>query len=1153
MGGSVTVKAEFDGVGPSFTADWEKSCAVSQTDVTIETEGTTFKTVPPPGEHGTFYMDAVGYNMCPRCCYEYTEDAHNTPVTICLPTRPCSKAIAGLDAWYKDRPHADPPEGVGDSWVPVGMNLARGKPSDQSSTDYGGVASRAVDGNTDGVFANGSVTFADGGQQAWWQVDMAILPAVHAVQLWNRTDAAPDRLSDFYVFLSEDQFSSNDPDVLRLDPSVWHYYHEGAAERLTTIAWSDFRNHLDEAPERSGELTGRYLRVQLTSDRPLSLAEVQVWGVPSRVDQWPVGEPFPTMDNKSYTVELPDGSNQVVDGEFILKRSGTLHVDDQGSPEFDNSIEEDWEQMVETSTAVDAKVGFSIKYAEAEYTTGSKNVRSRIMTWSKETEFSGEAGMIGENPYYDYAPYMWLQRATSPADVEQSFLVVDYWVPNSQPQSPPDQAANAIQAESVDDLEPQTPLIDSTTHLDPDTWYDNSTAAFSWMQPPGDPAAVSGYHWYLDRIPDTVPPTHKAEMAIEYTYNNLDDGVWYLHVRAKSEGGLWSETAHRAIRIDTKAPEVELAKDPAQPSGHSGWYNTPLSVSVSAQDLEGSGVESIEVSTDNLTWQPYTGSMLFDTDSPGTGMWTRAVDMLGHVSEPISTTFKIDQTQPDSRIFHGPMPGFLFAEVVSDEMGNEHPVLAGAIEDLLSGQAGMDLEINGFDWTSASQDITDFWYAFPDRIADKITWYFDGFSQISRGNHNFRGHSQDRASNLEDNYDLGELVWFPDEPPDLNGSNLTATPAVTRPGDTVAFVAAVRNSGNQEAWVQLSDTLPIGMTAITDLLPADVNYDPSTRTLTWPARLLWPGEWHRYHFKVQVDEGLDDMEMENQATAHAYWPNTDDLPTSERRRFEEMEQTVDFSTSVTVDPDLPVGVDVLAPWVYLNVLGNQAQTKPQVELSIQAAPDAQWMYIREWTLDPKSGEWIVAQNSGWLHFKQTTLWTLSPSAGVKYIGVWVADNEKNVSIMNEHSLDFTNLLSGGPSLADGQKHQYRFELEPGNLSIFNLVATKGDPDLYGWDPYHALLPNYAAEGDQLVDVVGFYPRLKGMHMFEVIARGESVYQLLPATPTEAEEQSPLEAADASKIRPQHPLTVSNPLASGMGTTPGFPDFFRKYIPLIYKE
>jgi hypothetical protein len=120
-------------------------------------------------------------------------------------------------------------------------------------------------------------------------------------------------------------------------------------------------------------------------------------------------------------------------------------------------------------------------------------------------------------------------------------------------------------------------------------------------------------------------------------------------------------------------------------------------------------------------------------------MWARAVDMLGHVSEPISTTFKVDKTAPDSRVHHGPMPGLLFAEIVSDEMGNEHPVLAGAVEDVLSGQAGMDLEINGFDWTSASQDITDFWYAFPDRIANKITWIYDSLLEMSRGNHYLRG------------------------------------------------------------------------------------------------------------------------------------------------------------------------------------------------------------------------------------------------------------------------------------------------------------------------------------------------------------------------------------------------------------------------------
>ncbi len=267
MGGSVTVKAEFDGVGPSFTAGWEKSCAVEQTDVIIETEGTTFRTIPPSVQPEKYYMDGVGYHMCPRCCYEYIENAYNTPVTICIPTYPCSEAKAGLDAWYKDRPHADPPEGVGDSWVPVGMNMARGKPSQQSSTAYSGVPERGVDGNTDGVYANGSVTFTDEGLHNWWGVDMLIIPAVHAVQMWNRTDAAPERLSDFYVFLSENPFNSEDPDVLRHDSGVWHYYHTGPAERLTTAAWSDFRDHAGKAPERSRELTGRYVRVQLTGSQ----------------------------------------------------------------------------------------------------------------------------------------------------------------------------------------------------------------------------------------------------------------------------------------------------------------------------------------------------------------------------------------------------------------------------------------------------------------------------------------------------------------------------------------------------------------------------------------------------------------------------------------------------------------------------------------------------------------------------------------------------------------------------------------------------------------------------------------------------------------------------------------------------------------------
>ena len=53
-----------------------------------------------------------------------------------------------------------------------GQNLAVGKAATQSSTGWGGVAQRAVDGNIDGVYNNGSVSHTLGGNQEWWQLDM---------------------------------------------------------------------------------------------------------------------------------------------------------------------------------------------------------------------------------------------------------------------------------------------------------------------------------------------------------------------------------------------------------------------------------------------------------------------------------------------------------------------------------------------------------------------------------------------------------------------------------------------------------------------------------------------------------------------------------------------------------------------------------------------------------------------------------------------------------------------------------------------------------------------------------------------------------------------------------------------------------------------
>jgi hyaluronoglucosaminidase len=73
------------------------------------------------------------------------------------------------------------------------VNVAAGKPASQSSEGYGGGASRAVDGNTDGNWGAGSVTHTaeDGSPEPWWQVDLQAALPIHSVQVWNRTDCWP--------------------------------------------------------------------------------------------------------------------------------------------------------------------------------------------------------------------------------------------------------------------------------------------------------------------------------------------------------------------------------------------------------------------------------------------------------------------------------------------------------------------------------------------------------------------------------------------------------------------------------------------------------------------------------------------------------------------------------------------------------------------------------------------------------------------------------------------------------------------------------------------------------------------------------------------------------------------------------------------------
>jgi murein DD-endopeptidase MepM/ murein hydrolase activator NlpD len=86
-------------------------------------------------------------------------------------------------------------------------NLALHKPATQSS-EYApnpAPASRAVDGNLDGNFNNGSVTHTDDtSSDSWWEVDLGADTWIDHLQVYNRTDAAQGRLNGFSYLVAAD-------------------------------------------------------------------------------------------------------------------------------------------------------------------------------------------------------------------------------------------------------------------------------------------------------------------------------------------------------------------------------------------------------------------------------------------------------------------------------------------------------------------------------------------------------------------------------------------------------------------------------------------------------------------------------------------------------------------------------------------------------------------------------------------------------------------------------------------------------------------------------------------------------------------------------------------------------------------------------------
>jgi len=140
----------------------------------------------------------------------------------------------------------------------------------------------------------------------------------------------------------------------------------------------------------------------------------------------------------------------------------------------------------------------------------------------------------------------------------------------------------------VDPSAPSPPKILSDTYKSGE-WSARRDIRLMW-ETPLTPSGIDGYSYLLDHNPTSTPDEIVIDRTGKVEYINLSDGIWFFHCRAKSGSGLWGETGHFEIWIDTTSPEVSITYPESDK-----WYNKPI--------IEYSG--TVSDATSGVDWERF--------------------------------------------------------------------------------------------------------------------------------------------------------------------------------------------------------------------------------------------------------------------------------------------------------------------------------------------------------------------------------------------------------------------------------------------------------------------------------------------------------------------------------------------------------------------
>ncbi|MFH0852116.1 MAG: cohesin domain-containing protein [bacterium] len=140
---------------------------------------------------------------------------------------------------------------------------------------------------------------------------------------------------------------------------------------------------------------------------------------------------------------------------------------------------------------------------------------------------------------------------------------------------------------------PEGPKVFSSTHPDKNKWYRNNNPSIEWEKEEG----VNAFSYEIDNSSYTVPDNNPEGEAISKSYSELEDGIWYFHIKAR-KGETWGGTSHYPLQIDTTGPAAFIPQIDPKPRATGTAVKNSIITFFTTDNL--SGMDHFEIKTIKL-------------------------------------------------------------------------------------------------------------------------------------------------------------------------------------------------------------------------------------------------------------------------------------------------------------------------------------------------------------------------------------------------------------------------------------------------------------------------------------------------------------------------------------------------------------------------